>query len=69
MKKYRTANHLWVQFITQIKQNLNSTFMKKIIFTLLIAFLSSLTFVSCTEEEVAPSTENGGTVVKDMVGP
>ena len=34
--------------------------MKKIIFTLLIAFLSAVSFTGCTEEEVAPSTENGG---------
>jgi hypothetical protein len=34
--------------------------MKKIIFTLLVAFASALTISGCTEEEVAPSTENGG---------
>jgi hypothetical protein len=37
-----------------------TTDMKKIIFTLLIAFLSAVSFTACTEEEVAPSTENGG---------
>ena len=36
--------------------------MKKIIYTLLIVFASAMSFTSCTEEEVAPSTENGGTV-------
>jgi hypothetical protein len=41
--------------------------MKKIIFTLLIAFVCAGSFTSCTEEEVAPSTENGGTVVRDDV--
>ena len=35
--------------------------MKKIIYTLLIAFSSAMVFTACTEEEVAPSTENGGT--------
>jgi hypothetical protein len=35
--------------------------MKKIIYTLLFAFVSSMTFTACTEEEVKPSTElNGG---------
>jgi hypothetical protein len=35
--------------------------MKKIIYILLVAFASSLTFSACTEEEVIPSTElNGG---------
>ena len=34
--------------------------MKKIIYALAVVFFSSLTFISCTEEEVAPSTENGG---------
>ena len=34
--------------------------MKKIIYTLLIAFASALSFTACTEEEVAPNTENGG---------
>jgi hypothetical protein len=34
--------------------------MKKFIFALLIAFASAFTFAACTEEEVAPSTENGG---------
>lgn len=41
--------------------------MKRIIFTVLLAFASSLSFVACTEEEVAPNTENGGGVVKDEV--
>jgi hypothetical protein len=34
--------------------------MKKFIYILLLALASSMTVVSCTEEEVAPSTENGG---------
>lgn len=36
--------------------------MKKIIFAMLIAFVSVVSFTACTEEEVAPSTENGGAV-------
>lgn len=36
--------------------------MKKFIYIALFALVSSLTFASCTEEEVAPSTENGGVV-------
>jgi hypothetical protein len=63
----QTANHLWVQFITEIKQNLKLYFMKKIIFTLLIAFASGLAFTSCTEEEIAPTTENGGATFGDAV--
>lgn len=35
--------------------------MKKLFYTLFIAFVCSLAFTACTEEEVAPSTEaNGG---------
>ena len=35
--------------------------MKKIIYILLITFVSTATITSCTEEEVVPSTElNGG---------
>jgi len=36
--------------------------MKKIIYILLFSFATALSFTSCTEEEVAPSTEleNGG---------
>lgn len=56
------TNHLWVQFTTEIKQNLNSNFMKKIVYVILIAFASSIAFTACTEEEVAPSAENGGTM-------
>ncbi|MEO5602408.1 MAG: hypothetical protein ABIR06_15920 [Cyclobacteriaceae bacterium] len=41
--------------------------MKRIIFTLLIAISSAMTFTSCTEEEVAPNTENGGAVFKEPV--
>jgi len=36
--------------------------MKKFIYIALLALVSSLTIVSCTEEEVAPATENGGVV-------
>jgi hypothetical protein len=36
--------------------------MRKLIYIALLAFASSMTIVSCTEEEVAPSTENGGVV-------
>jgi hypothetical protein len=43
--------------------------MKNFIYTVLIAFASALAFTSCTEEEIAPKTENGGTVVKDEVNP
>jgi hypothetical protein len=41
--------------------------MKKFIYILLVAVTSSLTITSCTEEEVAPSTEleNGGTTSSD----
>jgi hypothetical protein len=35
--------------------------MKRIIYMLFIAFASALAVTSCTEEEVAPNTENGGT--------
>ena len=31
--------------------------MKKLIYILLVAFTTSLTFTSCTEEEVTPSSE------------
>ena len=41
--------------------------MKKIIVALLFAFMTSLTISSCTEEEIAPNTENGGTVSSDIV--
>jgi hypothetical protein len=34
--------------------------MKKIIYILLFAFVSALTVTSCTEEEVAPSSESNG---------
>jgi hypothetical protein len=35
--------------------------MKKLIYTLLIAFAASMSFTACTEEEVKPSSElNGG---------
>lgn len=34
--------------------------MKKFIYTLVIVLATGLTITSCTEEEIAPSTENGG---------
>lgn len=34
--------------------------MKRIIFTLLLAFASSIVFTACTEEEVAPQTAQDG---------
>ena len=35
--------------------------MKKLIYILLFAFVSAMSFTACTEEEVTPSTElNGG---------
>ncbi len=35
--------------------------MKKLIYILLFAFVTAVSFTACTEEEVAPSTElNGG---------
>ena len=36
--------------------------MKKIIYMLFIAIASAMAITSCTEEEVAPTTENGGTM-------
>ncbi len=36
--------------------------MKKIVFALLFALATSMALQSCTEEEVAPNTENGGGV-------
>lgn len=41
--------------------------MKKIIFTLLIAFATTFAFTSCTEEEIAPNTENGGAVLEESM--
>lgn len=42
--------------------------MKKIIYTLLIAFVCALSFTACTEEQIAPvKGDNGGTVVGDTV--
>ncbi|MGC3945598.1 MAG: hypothetical protein QM762_13945 [Chryseolinea sp.] len=38
--------------------------MKKVIYSLLIAFAASMAFTACTEEEVAPTTVmNGGGVI------
>ena len=39
----------------------NTTVMKKIIYTLLIALSSTLVFTACTEEEVAPATQTSNT--------
>lgn len=41
--------------------------MKRIIFTLLIAFATTVSITSCTEEEIAPNTENGGSVFDETV--
>ena len=43
--------------------------MKKVIYTLLIVFSSTLLFTACTEEEVAPSTQTSksGFLVGDDV--
>ncbi len=41
--------------------------MKKLIFTLAILVVSCLSFTSCTEEEIAPNTENGGAVFEEPV--
>jgi len=44
--------------------------MKKLLYTLLIAFVCALAFTSCTEEEVTPSTElNGGGTGIDPLKP
>ncbi len=44
-----------------INHFLNLNYMKKIIYILLIGFTSLVTFSSCTEEEVKPTSElNGG---------
>jgi hypothetical protein len=34
--------------------------MKKFAYALLIAISSAMVFTSCTEEEIAPTTANGG---------
>ncbi|NJM25722.1 MAG: hypothetical protein HC859_09765 [Bacteroidia bacterium] len=34
--------------------------MKKLFYILILAFASGLAITSCTEEEVKPSTDNGG---------
>lgn len=41
--------------------------MKKIIYALLIAFSSTVVFTACTDEEIAPSKEAGGTYPSDPV--
>jgi hypothetical protein len=41
--------------------------MKRIIFTLLFALVSTMSIVSCTEEEVTPSADNGGGVFEEPV--
>lgn len=43
--------------------------MKRIIFALLIAFASSITFTSCTEDEVTPQIANisSGATIEDTV--
>ena len=39
---------------------LNQKTMKRIIYILLIAFTSSMSFTACTEEEVTPQTDLSG---------
>ena len=34
--------------------------MKKIVYALMIAISSAMVFTSCTEEEITPSSANGG---------
>lgn len=41
--------------------------MKKVIFSILLAFVSVLSFTACTEENIAPTTENGGGVFEEPV--
>lgn len=41
--------------------------MKRIIITMLFAIVSAFSIVSCTEEEIAPSTDNGGAVFEEPV--
>lgn len=41
--------------------------MKRIIYALLIALSCSVAITACTEEEVAPNTENGGGTADGML--
>ena len=41
--------------------------MKRIIYAVLIAVSSALSITACTEEEVIPSTENGGGLEADPI--
>lgn len=41
--------------------------MKRIIFTLVLALASAMSFTACTEEEIAPNAENGGAVFEEPV--
>lgn len=41
--------------------------MKKIVLALLFVVSTAMTFVSCTEEEIAPGSDNGGGVVEEPV--
>ena len=58
--------HIYFILSQLINHFLNLNYMKKIIYILLIGFTSLVTFSSCTEEEVKPSTEfNGGGAPSD----
>ena len=39
--------------------------MKKLIYIILISFVSSITITACTEEEVIPTQDNGGGIGAD----
>jgi hypothetical protein len=42
--------------------------MKKFIYILLVSVAASLSFTSCTEEQVEPKSENGGGQPSEKVG-
>ena len=41
--------------------------MKKVFLILLMAFASAITITSCTEEEVKPSSDNGGGAANEPI--
>jgi hypothetical protein len=54
---------------TETKQNLTPIEMKKFIYILVLSLVCAVSFTSCTEEEVAPSSElenGGGTASEKM---
>jgi hypothetical protein len=60
-----TLNHQFSSKETDFK-NLKPLTMKKVIYILMFVLLSGATFSSCTEEEIAPTTElNGGGTAMD----